>query len=398
LSCLCLGAMDIVYLKEAAANEGAVCIDGTPAIYFFRAGSGVNSTKWALHILGGGFCATNEECLIRSQTLLGSSLYWPPSLNYGGPVSDNSTYNPDFYDWNHVFFAYCDGSSFSGNVQEPVSYKGKLLYYRGHRNLLAIFKDLFKNKGLGNATDVIITGDSAGALTTFYHIDEIRAMMPKSVTRFKAAPFSGVFLYYPNVEGKIVFGDYLKSVFNLHNLSGTINQKCISAMSPEYRHKCMFAQYIMLYIDTPLFTIGSAYDPIGTSCIVGGGPALGPSAFGGGNCSGIPGWAPCEDDPSKCTKEQWEKIEAYGETYMKILANHPKMKQDGNGFFECNCHTHAAESSRAWEVYNVDGVSMRDAVRSWYFSDNEPSSKFCYQGCVNHESYSCNPACSIPIK
>jgi len=397
LSCLCLADMDIVYLKEAAAREGAVCLDGSPAIYFFKPGSAANSTKWVLHLLGGGFCGTNEECLMRSQMFLGSSLYWPAIMNYGGPLNENMTYNPDFYDWNHAFFVYCDGSCFSGDLDEPVNYKGKLLYYRGHRNFLATLKDLLKNKGLDKATDVLVVGDSAGGMATLFHIDEIKSYMPKSVTRFKAAPLSGVFLDYPNVEGKMAFSGCIKNVFTMHNCTGGVNQKCIAAMSPEDRYKCMFAQYTMDYTDSQLFLVGSAYDTIGTSCVVGGEPPIGPSIVGAGNCSAVPGWAPCEKDGSKCTKEQWEKIEDYGNAFKKLIEGHPKMNQDGNGMFECNCHTHSMECSDAWMIYTVDGTQMREAVRSWYFSDNEPASKHRYIDCVYHESYTCNPSCSVPI-
>jgi len=390
--------MDIVFLKEAAITEGAVCLDGTPGIYFFKAGSAANSTKWVIHMLGGGMCFSNEECLIRSKTYLGSSLYWPGQYNYGGPLSENSTYNPDFYDWNHVFLAYCDGASFSGDVEKPVKVNDGIVYYRGHRILLATIKDLLKNKGLDKATDVFVIGDSAGGMATYYHIDEIKSMMPKSVTRFKGSPFSGIFLYYPNVEGKIIFGELTKDAFYLQNCSGGINQRCIAAKSVDERYKCMFGEYSMEYIESPLFVLNSAYDFVGTACVLGAEPMLHPMDSGAGNCSAAPGWGPCEYDQKYCTKEQWEKIEGYASTFMDLVEKNPKFSVNGNGLFEYNCHTHAVESTRAWELYSVKGTIMRDAVRKWYFSDNEPSSNHFYKDCVNHGSYLCNPTCSLPIK
>ena len=99
-----------------------------------------------------------------------------------------------------------------------------------------------------------------------------------------------------------------------------------------------------------------------------------------------------------CTNEQWDKIEEYANTFMNVVENNPKIKQDGNGLFEYNCHTHAVESTRAWELYSVQGTVMRDAVKKWYFSDNEPSSNHFYKDCINHGSYSCNPTCSLPIR
>jgi len=396
--CLCTAQMDIVYLKEAAINQGAVCLDGSPGIYYFKAGSPVNSTKWAIHLLGGGLCLNNEECLMRSQTYLGSSMYWPPQIRYGGPLQEDPAYNPDFYDWNHVFLAYCDGACFSGDVEQPVRVAAGTVYYRGHRILLATIKDLLENRGLDKATDVLVVGDSAGGMATFFHADEIKSMMPKSVTRFKAAPFSGVFLDSPNAEGKTFYKNDMKHVLEMQNCAGGVNQKCIAAQSPDEYYKCFLAQYSMEYTETPLFVIGSAYDSVGISCIVEGEPELYPIGTGAGNCSAVPGWEACEEDPSQCTNEQWAKIEEYSDYFRKAIENNPKMKQNGNGIFEYSCYSHAAEATSAWVFITVQNTAMRDAVRKWYFSDNEPSSNHFYTDCINHGSYSCNPSCDYPSK
>ena len=65
---------------------------------------------------GGGGCYNEDECVARSKTRLGSSKNWPSMIDLNGFLSDNSTTNPDFYDWNVAFIAYCDGASFAGNV------------------------------------------------------------------------------------------------------------------------------------------------------------------------------------------------------------------------------------------------------------------------------------------
>jgi len=335
---------------------------------------------------------------LRSQTALGISMYWSSTYKYGGPLSSNVTYNPDFYDWNHAFFVYCDGASFSGDVEQPVNVQGKLIYYRGHRILLATINDLLKKKGLDKATDVLVVGDSAGAMATYYHVNELKSLMPKSVTRFKAAPFSGVFLDHLNAEGKTVFRDNMRQVFNLHNASGGVNQKCIAAQSPDEHYKCFFAQYTLEYTDAPIMPIGSATDIIGTACVIGGEPTIQITTSGVGNCSAVPGWTPCEINPQQCTNEQWKLIEGYADDFAKVIENNPKLKQDGNGLFEYNCHTHAVETSDAWMLFASKGVVMRDAVRDWFFSDNEPTQNHFYKDCVNHGSYSCNPTCSLPIR
>ena len=96
--------------------QGAVCLDGSAAGYYIRKGSGSGADKWILHLEGGGWCVNETNCYDRSMTMLGSSKMWPASVSIGGFLSDNSTVNPDFYNWNIVYLMYCDGGSFAGSV------------------------------------------------------------------------------------------------------------------------------------------------------------------------------------------------------------------------------------------------------------------------------------------
>jgi len=391
----CFAAMD-KYVLPDTDRSGAVCLDGTPGIYYFKAGSKANNTKWVLHFLGGGMCMSEEECLIRSKTLLGSSSQWGAHFVHGGPISEDPVFNPDFYDWNHAFFVYCDGASFSGDKLDPVVVGEDKLYYRGHRILVETLTDLLANRGLDKATDVLVVGDSAGGMATFYHIDEVASFMPESVTRFKGAPFSGVFLDRPNVNGEVFFRDVLGGVFYNQNCSGGVNSKCIEAQSsPEDYWKCFFAEYSMQHTETPLFVLNSATDSIGLLCIALGEPLHGVSN-GTGNCSAVPGWEKCELQFT-CTDEQWSKMLEYSKGFKDTIENNPKMKQDGNGLFEYSCYSHAIETGFAWDHVVVQDTVMRDAVRKWFFSDKEPASKHTYKDCVNTGLPSCNPTCVRPV-
>ena len=93
-----------------------MCLDGSPAGFYIREGSGSGSESWIVHLEGGGWCANETDCYDRSMTLLGSSKSWPSSIALGGFLSDDPKVNPDFYNWNTVYVKYCDGASFAGNV------------------------------------------------------------------------------------------------------------------------------------------------------------------------------------------------------------------------------------------------------------------------------------------
>ena len=92
-----------------------MCLDGSPPGYYMRAGSGEGANKWILYLMGGGWCEGSEDCYKRSMTELGSTTKYPETTTLEGLLSDNSTVNPDFYNWNIVYVIYCDGASFAGN-------------------------------------------------------------------------------------------------------------------------------------------------------------------------------------------------------------------------------------------------------------------------------------------
>ncbi len=60
------------------------------------------------------------------------------------------------------------------------------------------------NCSLSDAENVLVTGCSAGGLSTYQHTDTIAALLPSAVV--KAAPVSGFFLPIDNVGGQPVYG------------------------------------------------------------------------------------------------------------------------------------------------------------------------------------------------
>jgi len=393
--CLGMAEMDLVLLKEAAVKTGAVCLDGSPAGYYFKKATTTKSAnKWILHFHGGGWCYDETECMLRGQTDLGSTAKMDPTYTIGGPLGEDQKNNPDFYDWNHVTFAYCDGASFAGELSDPIIVQGKPVYFRGLRILKAIISDLLNNKGMNKATDVFLTGESAGGLSVFLHADQVRDMLPKSVTRYKAAAFSGVFLDHGNAEGKKVYTDQLKKVFTMQNCSGGVDLHCLLSKSPQYMYMCMFGQYSMAHMESPLFVSNSKYDGWSTQCILGAEPiAVHPAADG--NCSAVPGWSQCEYQ-KKCTKEQWDHISEWGDSFNDIVSSDTKMNEKGNGLFEYSCHKHSSEMRfEGWNTVVVNGTLMRDAIGKWYFSTDEPASKHTYKDCRNNGDYCCNPTCCV---
>ena len=70
----------------------AKCLDGSPALFYYRAGSGDGAHSWLLFHEGAGFCTDYEDCLERSKGIYGSSKHECDDVNPDNrPCSFNIT-------------------------------------------------------------------------------------------------------------------------------------------------------------------------------------------------------------------------------------------------------------------------------------------------------------------
>lgn len=312
-----------VPLREAATEDGAVCLDGSIPRYYIAKGTQLK--KYHIYLEGGGWCSGVtqqygrgfDSCLSRRYSALGSTTtsFDQPYLELTQASTEFSltpSLNPLMYDWNAVLVRYCDGTSFSGNLDSPIyanitqnGVKTSVpIYFRGFRILKAVFLDLMKNQAMDEATDIVIHGGSAGGLATWLHSDYIKneLIIPNlsknsnvNNVRISALPDSGFFL---EVNGYISetknvntnFSNGMKYLFDVSNASYSgISMKCIEEYSDESNPKkigiknsivnknkakdknkdnygysgaseCFFAQNIAKYVEIDMFAINAQYD------------------------------------------------------------------------------------------------------------------------------------------
>ena len=166
------GAMTVkVVAPGTVAAHGAKCLDGTPPAYTIRNGTGTNASRFVVFLEGGGWCFSVSDCEGRRGGGLGSSSGYIPghtSRDLGGVMAISNTTNPDFYTYTMVFVHYCDGSSMSSFRPEPIkTSKGDDMWFRGKANLAAVLDELKQDHGFGAASEVILSGGSAGGLAVY---------------------------------------------------------------------------------------------------------------------------------------------------------------------------------------------------------------------------------------
>lgn len=345
----------LVLLPDAAAN-GAVCLDGSPPGYYMR--RGLASSKWILHLEGGGWCAPLEACVQRSTTALGSSKSWPPSSEFEGFLSDNPLRNPNFFDWNVVYIMYCDGASFSGNVDTPVTWNSTTtIYFRGWRVLNAVLESLL-DAGMKEASEVILTGCSAGGLATYIHADYVGGFIPPQA-KYRALSDAGYFLDIPTMYGNMSFEEGVKDLITLQNCTA-LNAECVEVYSGQDQWKCLFAPYTIQYIKTPVFILNSDYDTAQLAGIVD---------------------LPCL--PPNCTAQQMKYFYEFRTQFLSALE--PAIQSDSIGIFIDSCLQHCQTlTDNTWNDIRVNGSSMREAFEAWY-----KGKPLQYIDCA----YPCNPTC-----
>lgn len=329
----------LVLLKEAAEESGARCLDGSPAGYYYRPGNGNGAKKWYIHHEGGGWCTSLDDCLGRSKTGLGSSASYAPSAGLGGGYfSQDPAVNPMMANWNSVYLKYCDGSSFSSFNASVTEHGGAQLHFRGKAVLDAVQQDLL-TKGLAEATDVVISGCSAGGLAAFLHVDGWAALLNPHGTRVVGLPDSGFFLDHQAIGGDAhdsdcsgTYHSSMKWVFEYMNCTLGVNQKCISAHKDTAdTWKCMFAEHTSPHIAAPTFPLQGQYDSWQIGCDL-------------------------------FDKTDAVKINAYGKNLTDIVERNLLGTNAEHGIFLDSCNHHCG----GWGLYDVNGKNQAIAFQEWY--------------------------------
>lgn len=337
-------------------NTGAVCLDGSSPAYYYRKGRGPGRKAWHLHFEGGGWCVNALDCLFRSQSDSGSSLKYAKTDSYRGIFNSKPEINPDFYNWNIAYIKYCDGGSFTGNMDKALLIQGKYIYFRGARIVAAVLADLAE-KGLKNATRVLVGGDSAGGQAALYHCDRIRQSMPANAL-VHCYSDAGMFTDMLDLSGNSTVANQFQQIYTTHNSSGAMPLSCIQKTAPIFRYKCFFPQNFLSAITSPFFIINSNYDSYTLRNF----------------------FAPARSDPSGkvlrscldnfswgCTAPQIALIHRTRDAMLKALT--PFKSQPNKGIFTFSCFIHrTVHQDNLWLRLKVMNQTLSQAFGDFVFN------------------------------
>ncbi|CAM8880804.1 unnamed protein product [Rhodiola kirilowii] len=357
-----------ITLVHDAVRFGAVCLDGSPPAYHLDRGFGHGINNWLVQMEGGGWCHNVTNCIERMNTRLGSSRKMATQIPFSGILSSQQSHNPDFYNWNRIKVRYCDGSSFTGDQEEvdPTN-----LHFRGAKVFVAVMEDLLA-KGMKNARNAILSGCSAGGLTSILHCDIFRTIIPQPA-KVKCISDAGFFINAKDVSGGHAFKTYFNQVVATHNSAGNLPASCTSKINPP---SCFFPQKAARYVKTPLFLLNSAYDSWQIKNV------LAPTEA---DPSGA--WNKCKLNFNKCSPHQLKAIKTFRGKFLKDIVKLGPSKT--RGIFVDSCYLHCQTEQQALWLSRgspqVKNVTVAKAVGDWFF-ERSPSWKFDCE-------YPCNPTC-----
>ncbi|KAK4770722.1 hypothetical protein SAY87_031254 [Trapa incisa] len=360
-----------ITILDSAVAKGAVCLDGSPPAYHYDKGSGSGINSWLIHIEGGGWCNNVTSCLARKNTHLGSSNKMEKQIAFSGILSSNRNFNPDFYNWNRIKIRYCDGSSLTGDV-ETVNPETRL-QFRGARIWLAVIEDLLL-KGMKNAENAILSGCSAGGLTSILHCDSFKALLPMGA-KVKCLSDAGYFINARDISGAPHIQSYFNQVVSTHESSKNLPQSCASRFGPTM---CFFPQYASQQIQTPLFILNAAYDYWQIRNI------LAPAEE---DPQGA--WALCKLDIMNCSPVQLKVMQDFRMEFLDALSILQRLSS--TGMFIDSCYAHCqSEMQEFWFRYDspiLANTTVAKAVANWFY-DRVPFKKV---DCP----YPCNLSCPV---
>jgi hypothetical protein len=166
---------------------------------------------------------------------------------------------------NRVLLKYCDGGSFAGHLDEPLVVDGTPLMVRGKLVMDALFGALLADEGMAGATEVLVTGESAGGLAAFLHADHVKSIIlpaAAKMERFGVLPISGFFLNHADIQGQLTWPDQMRNVFSYMNCSGGVHPGCLAAKEAAEGDPsdCYFANETAPFVEVPLFVANSNVD------------------------------------------------------------------------------------------------------------------------------------------
>ena len=355
-----------LHSPSTVALFNARCLDGSPGGFYFRPSPNpAAASRWRLHFQGGGWCFGAQDCLTRSVGWGGTSTVWPPLLSlmwgpggagFSGLLSLNSTDVNPFGDYNLAWFSYCDGSSYTSNREAPLLVNGTQLHFRGRALLDGHLHELERqHQFLSGATEVIVSGTSAGGMAALLHTSYLRTQLLQPSARVVAVPDAGWWwdhAAYADPTQRPFWASLTAATGpGLWNatLRGPSGLACLGAPPSGDPALCYLQPWAYAYNDVPTYVVQSLVDPYNLQY-----------------CYAMP----CRlqgNTAGTCSAAEVAATAAYAGQLGASIAAAQAAHGDRDAHFLTTCSVHE-QTCRGFDWWGIDirGATMNASFTAWY--------------------------------
>lgn len=365
----------------------AKCLDGTQAGYYAQpAGNSADKNKWVIYLNGGGECDTESGCQYQTTGALGSSKYFASEVDASSwyLASDYCANNPTFCTWNHLYDPYCTQDLHSGQVTTP-SNDTWGLYFAGHHVFTAMLDEMdnhFTNS-LKDATDIILSGGSAGGIGVWMNVDYLAKRYPKA--KVTALTIAGHYFYATFYDGvnhtdSSGIADFRETAWptTYALYDAFVDESCKIAHELKGMHPgaCMLSNNSFPYIESDAFVVQAQTDQV---------------VLTGHDC-----WpetymyeAPEQEFMSAWQANMTVALKPLMAIDSKTVKDEEvsRRKTPRNGVFAAACYTHGG-FTHSYPL--IQGYNFYQAFGNFYFESTSPELYKLSDDC----GLMCNPTCN----
>lgn len=254
--------------------------------------------------------------------------------------------------WNRVFMPYCSSDLWSGTRTEASSNSFDMIF-AGHIIFQEIVAHLKEQESLGGATDVILTGASAGGIGVWINAGYLKEQLGSSA-RLALAPVAGFYNFawpFRGASGKTYADFSEKNWPNLVDLwQSHYDQACGAALGNR-SYACMLSAHSRPYIDVPAFIIEAQTDKVQL------------------------------EGHDNLPKPPWNDVQtAYVETWSHNMTDAVfAVLKHADGYFMPSCYIHTSFSKHGPLIADESGqeVTYAQALTAWYSGSEELLADSC---------------------
>jgi hypothetical protein len=185
----------------------------------------------------------------------------PPTITGDGILSTVPAVNPDFAAYTHVFLHYCSSDAYAGDAERRIG--PATWQFRGKEIVAAMIDQLASptvpgEPSLLEATDVLISGGSSGAMGVANNLDRIAEQLPHA--KVKGIADAGWVPHGIRQYGPGMFDVRPDAPDALAYYNAQPDSSCVAA-NPDRPGACLSQSFAFPHIKTPMFVAVDQNDP-----------------------------------------------------------------------------------------------------------------------------------------